>query len=917
MPQEGRRQGRRIDVDNRIMERLRENYEQRFSNSPTRLVSALDNRFPEACDDQGTSVVSVRTVQNFFRDGSGAPRTVDFMCQFFLSKTYDQVIADFDTDVEELSLPFNPPQFWVGRREKIKLYQKWFVENSGMHMLFLLGEGGVGKTTFAEYLAYENRELFKKIIVVRVAEREPLLIETVLQDILEQIGHPSPPTKLVDRQQAVMSYFRKNRYLLILDNLDAAMTDTRFTDKFEPYDMVLSDWIDHQHRSFIIITSRIKPDLNHRARMNVKFEPVAGLPEEDYLPFFRERYLERGLENLLVDEQQIRAIQLLGNACDGHPFAMNLIAQECLEENIDLLIYYEYYGDSLSQREMTNSLIRGQFERLRRTNEKAWQLLVRLGVYRFELPVTEPGIRILMWDEPLSVCESVLVALKRRSLVRGERGGYQLHPLIAEYSRVQLKANYTWWRQAHQQAVTYWENSPPRSKTGKERVAHLLEAFWHRYKLEEWTQSYQILRKTIDGMLLGEWLIQKGFARELLPLWQALEGHLEGDFEKINCLLGIGYAYFGLGNRTRIQEIASAALKMSRDIVYPIGIIDSLALYANSLMHQNDLKKAILCYLEALRISRDLKDRKAELIQLLGLGVCYYHSQNLIDAQYYYEQALEISEKLEIPDSAATCLKNLGDIYLKNFDLENTFYYYQKALDMHKIYSHQSCIAATFHDLGRAYKLIGDFDRAEYYLQQALEICEVIDFAIGHDYCCNDLASIYIEMNRDREAKTFCDRALANEKSRLTVEVYFKLGYIHERSGKNHWLQARSNYEECIKFCQDDQTALKAESQLRLAWIFWNQKLSTQADEYINLALNYFIENGTENIGAPSRFSLTCYELLTYRQERDQAQNLLNKSYDFLMVQAARFTNDDHRNSYLNNIPANYRLAQIWRESMS
>lgn len=458
------KQGRRQQVDERIMARLKVAYQERCGSSPTRLIQNL----LEYCYDRdGSPVLCVKTVRTFFKDGAAAPATVDIMCRHLLQNSYGACL-DAVATVDRIKT-ITPPIYWVGRSIELQRYQTW-LQNPKVRGLLLLGEGGIGKTTLAEGLALHLTERFPLQVLIRLeAQKTP---DQFLTELAEALGYQRVSPK------NILNHFKQSPTLVIVDNLDSVLTNLTFAGEHQSYRALFESWIEQEHQSLIIFTSRSKPWLQPRDRTALKEDRLQGLARADWLPFFIQRYRDYDLTNLLVSPEQQAAVQAVGQQCAGHPLALHLLCLEAINQAQGHLAHY--LAHSPGAYTWVSRVVAEQFEQLRHEDLEAWKLLIRLGVYRFSLGVTRSGLEALLWeDRPERKSHRVNALLHRHLLEFDPLGnGYRLHPLIAWQSQREL-SDKDWWTECHRQAAQYWEKAAQTCPEPNLRTRQWDEAGWH------------------------------------------------------------------------------------------------------------------------------------------------------------------------------------------------------------------------------------------------------------------------------------------------------------------------------------------------------------------------------------------------------------------------------------------------------
>ena len=120
---------------------------------------------------------------------------------------------------------------FFGRQEEIKELKKWMIEDK-CGLIAIVGMAGIGKTNLSLKLAEEIKEQFDYVIW-RSLFFKPLLKDT-LEDLIKFLSDKEEtiaPKKENENIIRLLKYLRKNRCLIILDNVDSVLEKPNQTKK--------------------------------------------------------------------------------------------------------------------------------------------------------------------------------------------------------------------------------------------------------------------------------------------------------------------------------------------------------------------------------------------------------------------------------------------------------------------------------------------------------------------------------------------------------------------------------------------------------------------------------------------------------------------------------------------------------------
>jgi WD40 repeat protein/transcriptional regulator with XRE-family HTH domain len=324
------------------------------------------------------------------------------------------------------------PVFYGRERELAQLAQ-WIVQDR-CRVVSVLGIGGIGKSALSVSTMYQQAEHFE--VVIFHSLRDAPACETLLAECL-QVLSPLPlsvlPATLEQRISLLLSFFRTNRVLVILDNLECLLQegDSRghFRPGFEGYGQLLRRVAETRHQSCLLITSREKP---------AELRPLEGKRGGVYslrlmgldVAACQQLLMEKEIAGTEGDQE--RLISLYG----GNPLALKIVAETIID------LFSGEIGPFLSVSTLVfgsiSDLLGEQFARLSALEQS---VLGSLAIAREPMTLDELQAVLIIPRPPVQVLEA-LDGLHRRSLIeRGKRlGSFTLQSVVLEYVTTTLVA---------------------------------------------------------------------------------------------------------------------------------------------------------------------------------------------------------------------------------------------------------------------------------------------------------------------------------------------------------------------------------------------------------------------------------------------------------------------------------------------
>ena len=397
-------------------------------------------------------------------------------------------------------------------------------------------------------------------------------------------------------------------------------------------------------------------------------------------------------------------------------------------------------------------------------NEGQQRLFRALGVMT-EGGFAPSGVAGVLAEEPSQV-ERGLEDLEALSLVRSGvvRGRYELHPLLADYSRTLARG------------AGEWESL---------RNAHL--AYYLGYA-ERYTADYGALEVELGNLMAaGEWawesgenvgvqalaqwlyasdvhfLDLRGHAREAVRLlgWVVEAARAMGDRWGEGVWLGnLGNAYVDLGEVRRAIEYHEQALEIAREIGDRQGEGTDLGNLGSAYENLGEVRRAIGYYEQALGIAREIGYRPHEGTHLGNLGTAYKSLGEVGRAIEYHEQALEIAREIGDRREEGNALGNLGNAYADLGEARRAIEYYEQALGIDREIGDRRGEGNALGSLGNAYYSLGEVQRAIEHHEQALVIAREIGDRRGEGNRLGSLGLAYKNLGDLARARELWEQAL-------------------------------------------------------------------------------------------------------------------------------------------------------------
>ncbi|NHF60033.1 tetratricopeptide repeat protein [Flavobacteriaceae bacterium TP-CH-4] len=218
----------------------------------------------------------------------------------------------------------------------------------------------------------------------------------------------------------------------------------------------------------------------------------------------------------------------------------------------------------------------------------------------------------------------------------------------------------------------------------------------------------------------------------------------------------------GKGNYAKAQAIideeTSVAPKDRRDSLLLLRFIN---LRATVFSNIDDQKSSIERGLEALELSRKLKDKPREALALKALGSSYHYASNYERALEYKKKALAAYRELGDMPMVGVLLNNIGNGISVMGDEEGAIPYFKESLGISEKYENFNMVAITSFCLGRSYVRLDRAVEGLPFLKKSLQISQNITKAPKTEmWALNGLANAYNRLNQPQRAIPLLNRTI-------------------------------------------------------------------------------------------------------------------------------------------------------------
>jgi serine/threonine protein kinase/tetratricopeptide (TPR) repeat protein len=325
---------------------------------------------------------------------------------------------------------------------------------------------------------------------------------------------------------------------------------------------------------------------------------------------------------------------------------------------------------------------------------------------------------------------------------------------------------------ANEQAIQFYQDVYELlvGKNKKQRVDILyalarVEVLADRYDdaLSHYTKALRLKVGAIDKRIkiylgIGDMYAKKGEQNEALRIYQRAATLLKKiKSSKFRILLAANInvklckAYIILGDYGHVEKfsfdnlrILKKRLKDRETVTFLIDIYNNMGATEihKGIRSMIDYNKAIHCYKEAYKYSREIKADDKIAGALSNLAICYYYKYDYQKAFDCYEKAIQISEKVGDQYSVSSKLLNLGTILKESGQYSKAIESFQKVLSIAEKIGNPSITGGALLRLGACFLDRCEYTKARDNYLKALKIFDAIDWKGEKGYLIRSIGII-------------------------------------------------------------------------------------------------------------------------------------------------------------------------------
>ena len=651
------------------------------------------------------------TVKNVL-DGKGSDKRTIARC----FESFGLKLADSDHIPAAQAVAVTADPNFVGRDAAIADLNTLVSRNA--KVIVIQARGGVGKTTLARKYLQQEFGSFLEFPIAKET-KDIASIEGLIEEKLRQLGE-EPGREFLVSLDRLKRKLQAERIGILIDNLEPALDSAgKFIEAHRRYVELLRVLSDPTVQSITLITSR---ERLREADVTVQHYPLRSLDVSAWEQFFQ----SRGIDT------HVPALATLHNAYGGNAKAMDIISGAVLEDfsgNVEAY-WQANQADLFIERDLED-LVTKQFDRLQQLDPDAYNLLCRMGCYRYQDVPTVPieGLFRLLWDVPKKYHRRVIKSLLDRSLVDFENEEYWLHPVVRENAIEQLRLGEDW-EKANREAAEFWTWYVETIETIEEAL-RAFEAYHHYFQIGDMEAAAEVIvrrrnvKEARGTLCLGDSFYRLGLLKQGLIFTNQVIDSISSKLSLAAMYSILGDIYWVLGDIKRGFEFQERV---------EITITEYLK---NSQVNEKDLWRA----------------ESSNIYSLITRSIYNIDFDQLEESERLLRKAIDLSKKSGFERPAKKALFCL--VFVKaSLDLTQEAHTLADEL-YHDCFLASGAEIGTFYMrfLALAYKKLGNCKKAfEIYQRIMLEL-ERSQYSQGKARTLCGIAEIYYEQKNFNESR--------------------------------------------------------------------------------------------------------------------------------------------------------------------
>ena len=287
---------------------------------------------------------------------------------------------------------------------------------------------------------------------------------------------------------------------------------------------------------------------------------------------------------------------------------------------------------------------------------------------------------------------------------------------------------------------------------------------------------------------------------------------------KADQLLQQGLEQYQASKFAAAKQFWQQALKIYREIEDRRGEGQALGNLGITFRAIGEYNKAIEYQLQALVIYQKLKDRKAEGQVAGNLGNAYAAIGEYSKAIKYHQQSLTLAREIKDRQGEEVALENLGIVYANLGEYPKAIASYQQSLALAREVKDREGEASILNNLGSAYQAQGNNSKALEFFQQSLALAQQIPNRSIEQSALGSLGLAYESLKDYSKAIAYQEKslAIAQQTGDRRAEALTLNNLGHALFVSSNLVEAENKLRQAVKVLDSLRQGLDDQSQVSI-----------------------------------------------------------------------------------------------------
>jgi tetratricopeptide (TPR) repeat protein len=660
-------------------------------------------------------------------------------------------------------------------------------------LVCIVGRGGMGKTAL---LAKVCEDIEKRIISLsdpltpralggivywRFRNADLPGLSRLFSDFAQVLGSPDREDLMEcwrdrmrsqgDKIEFLLGKLRSAHYLLVLDNLEAALgPDHRLKDA--TLEAFVEQVLTTSATVRLLATSREPMCISSSGLRNTRIVRLeSGLPEEEGMSLLRD--LDFSAELGLRDASEPLLKQIVARCC-GIPRALEAVAGMLVNDPTlapDSLVL----DNKLFHKQIVETLVA---ENYYRTSDDNKRVLEALAIFNSSVPMAAVDCVVHAFFPEIRV-EECLHSLVRSFMVRYDRRQqmFSLHPIDQQqaYSKIPQEGASFNKAACHEQAAHFFlrQNSTMHEVRALSDVDPILSAVSHFRLADKPDEACRALDH-IDPTPLSTW----GHYELIVGMRSAIVAAQADDRLKCASLGKLGSAFANMGRNEEAIASYLQSLELARSIGDELAAATRLGNLGEAYFANGDMLKAREHFVIAQASDEGIGERGEAGFWLGHVGLVCMQTGDLSGAADCFTAAAKIAKEIGDQRRYASWISNLGSLRLAEGRTEIALQHYREAAAIAEAMNDRRGMVARLRGIGQCLAVLRQTEEAFALFRRALGIAQSIHSSFSQAGCFCSIGRLERDLGHFCEARANFLEALAMNCPSCNYICVLQLGII-------------------------------------------------------------------------------------------------------------------------------------------